>query len=105
MTNVSVFNPDSIPVVFGPGRVIGGGEWAEIEEDDVRELIEDGRLIIVSAVPEPASAPAEAPVEEPAAAEDSDDESFEDTSIDDETATIKKPRRRKPQPLSDETQE
>lgn len=95
MATVRVFNPSSTPVVYGRGKTIGGNEWQSVKAADVQQFIDNGSLIVTSA---PAEAPAvvepEAPADEPVA----EDAVIDDTSNDDEPATISTSRRRKPQP-------
>jgi hypothetical protein len=126
MAVVRVYNGKSTPVVYGNGRTLGGFTGMEVEEDLVRKHIESGRLFVQSDVEvEPvAEVPSEieetveetavddgpvddAPldsdqVEDEAESGDTDDDAaVEEPSEIEDAATIKKPRRRKPQPLSE----
>lgn len=58
----TVFNPNDTPVPLGGGRMVGGHEWADVEEIDsaLQKRIESGLL-------RPADAPVVEPTPEPPA--------------------------------------
>lgn len=44
-----VFNPQNVAVVVDDGRTVGSSEWATLEDSDlVQQLINSGRLLVVS---------------------------------------------------------
>ena len=117
MANVEVYNPKAVPVVYGNGRTIGGLEWAVVDEDLVSEFLADKRLIV--AKPRPYMPEEEVVVEivqessiddssagetdvssdtaiQQDVAEDSEQDAPSDAPlVAEETATIRKSRRRK----------
>lgn len=116
MAQIEVYNPRAVPVIYGDGQTIGGLEWAMVEEELVQGHLEDGALIIPQHVPAIESEPiSETPEEvsiddssedetdvssdlanEEDVAEDSDEDAPSDApTTDEETATIRKSRRRK----------
>jgi hypothetical protein len=46
MATVRVFNPNAGPVVRKDGGMIGGHDWAEVEQEQVQHLIERGKVIV-----------------------------------------------------------
>ena len=49
---VRVFNPGDTPVVYGAdGRVLGGREWADVDDKLLAELA--GRVVVVDTPPKP----------------------------------------------------
>jgi hypothetical protein len=117
---VKVYNPQMTPVVYGPSMVIGGLEWVEVDQKLVQAQIDSGRLIVKHrTVRSPIEVKTRRQPEEHAVVNGSDEDALVDfvqetkedagdtvkdgpsegTSMADDAATIKKPRRRKPQPL------
>jgi hypothetical protein len=121
MAMVRVYNGKPTPVIYGNGIAIGGFSGADVEESLVAAKIASGRLIL-----KPSEQPDEVPseieeadeeiavddgpgddapldsdqVEDEAASGDTEnDVAVEEPSEIEDAATIKKPRRRKPQPL------
>lgn len=45
MTAIDVYNPQPYPVVYGDGKTIGGLEWVTVDSEDVQEFIDTKRLI------------------------------------------------------------
>ena len=120
MAMVTVYNGKPGPVVYGNGVTIGGFTRAVVEEDLVRKHLDSGRLILtdnpVSVVSSEIEESDEEPVVDDGPADDTaidsdrvededesddtgDNEAVEEPSEIEDAATIKKPRRRKPQPL------
>lgn len=115
MARMHVYNPSNSPVVYGDGQTIGGLEWHDIETRFAQPLVDAGVLIsksvpapvVVEPEPEVIETPSSddsfgEPLEVPSGLEDdTDDVESDDPQTEDETDTISKPRRRKPQPPSD----
>lgn len=45
MPLVEVYNTTNSPVIYGDGKTIAGLEWVTVEEDEVRQHIDNGTLI------------------------------------------------------------